>query len=67
MSRSELEKLSTAELARRLRECDRWDRQRHRLRSEIEQRYRRWGRVLELAWWGLGICLLLALVVIWSA
>ena len=67
MAHSELEKLSTAELARRLRECDRWDRQRHRLRSEIEQRYRRWSRVLDVAWWAVGICLLLVLLAVWSA
>ena len=67
MGRSELEKLSTAELARRLRECDRWDSTRHRLRDEIEHRYRRWSRVLDVAWWALGVCLLVARVSVWSA
>lgn len=67
MNRPELEKLSTAELARRMRECDRWDRQRHVLRHEIEQRYRRWSRVLDAAWWGVGICLILVLLAILRA
>lgn len=65
MGRSELQKLSTAELAQRLRDCDRWDSRRHQLRSVIEQRYRRWSRVLDAAWWALGICLLLVLLAVW--
>lgn len=62
MERAQLEKLSGPELARLFRDCDPWNPLRHQLRTEMELRYQRWSRVMDLAWFATGACLLVGLV-----
>ncbi len=59
----QLEKLSAPELARLFRDCDPWNPLRHQVRTEMEIRYRRWSRVMDIAWFATGACLLLVLIV----
>ena len=62
MERAQLERLSGPELARLFRDCDPWNPLRHQLRTELELRYQRWSRVMDLAWFATGACLLVVLV-----
>ncbi len=63
VERVQLEKLSAPELARLFRDCDPWNPLRHQVRTEMEIRYRRWSRVMDIAWFATGGCLLLVLIV----